>query len=79
MSKLYSVIGAVAFGGAFAYLGYMLLVGTPVSSGSRRGRLFDDIQNWIISYLGETGTGALFIVIGVLGGLYFLRSAFSDN
>ncbi len=78
MYKLYSIIGALAFGGGLTYLGWLIFSGTPSTSGSRRGRMFMQAQDWLIETLGTTGAGGLLMGVGILGGLYFLKNAITD-
>lgn len=78
-SKIISAIAAIAFGGAFTYFGYLLFVGTPATSGTRRGQTFMSIQNFLIDNLGMTTSGILLMAIGLLGGAYGLFSAFTSS
>ncbi|WP_107497083.1 hypothetical protein [Thalassobius sp. I31.1] len=78
-SKLLSAIAAIAFGGAFTSIGYLMYSGSPLESGSRKARLFMQAQNWLIENLGMSNAGLLIMAIGVFGGAYALYLAFSDD
>jgi len=79
LSKFTGAVGAIAFGGAFIYIGYLLYSGNPIESVSRKGRLFMQAQNWLVETLGMSNAGLLLIAVGVVVGGYFFRSALLDS
>ena len=72
-------MGAIALGSAFTYIGYFLYIGDPVQAGTRKGRAFTQVQNWLIENLGMSNSGLLLIAIGILGGGLALRAALLDS
>ena len=79
LTKITGIMGAIALGSAFTYIGYFLYIGDPLEAGTRKGRAFMQVQNWLIENLGMSNSGLLLMAVGVVGGGLALRAALLDS
>ena len=65
LKNFWRFIGAILIGGSLMLIGYKIFSGDPIAIDySNKGKMFTDIQQWLIDLMGHAITGLIFMVTG---------------
>ena len=79
LARLFSIVIGLASGGFFAYLGYHLYIGDPITTTSRKARSLMRAQDWLVETLGMTNAGYALMAGGFILALIMIFMGGSDD
>lgn len=79
LTRLFSIVIGLASGGFFAYLGYHLYIGDPITTTSRKARSLMRAQDWLVETLGMTNAGYALMGGGAVLALLLIFMSGSDD